>query len=456
MTDKHAGAIVNEHYLNKVLDLSDEMGVAATEDIVDANGIKLLAKGAPVSRRLQEKLIVHRLSKPIESCLAVESGVDGKRLAACALDAVRDTPALAAILAAAGLAPSDAAGELASLRFGAAMTMMLTMTERASPTALRHVVEVALLALAFARHAGLSVADQRAACMAGVLHDIGELYIDPALVNADWTLSPEEWAHVIVHPHIGRLLIDDLETCPPAVAVAVGEHHERLNGTGYPRALAGAQISMPGQMVASAERIAVLLHGPRALQRAVLALKIVSGEHARSVAALVSQASRACGAQQFGTDADGVAAVDDADIARLADRMDAAAAQADKLTAGTALSPKHRDMMARTRLRIAGVQRAFLATGLGMHIAALPAVPQPQDDLELFETGVALHEIGWRLRDIGRDLALQLGSAREAVQAARLVALLCEDGDIDDAAATALTMRRAPPAGAAQGGSMLQ
>lgn len=424
MSDTKAGAIVNEHYLNKVLDLSEEMGVAATEDIYDAHGIKLLAKGASVDRRLQERLIVHKLRKPIESCIAVDGGVDGNQLAECARRACEASPALAAILSASGMTVATLENELAAFQFGPAMTMMLTMINRASDTSLRHVVEVAALAMAFAAHAGLSPVDQRVACMAGVLHDIGELYIDPALINAKRTLSPEEWSHVIVHPHIGRLLVHDLEACPEAVALAVSEHHERLNGTGYPRALTAKQISLPGQMVACAELVSGLLHKPNALQRADLAMKIVGGEHPRSVSGLIAVAARALRPSSYEIDC---MTINRDEIVRLSQRLTTAYALVDELSRGAGLSPKHHDLMGRTRDRMATVQRAFLSTGLDMHVAAAYAKDtQEIDNLELFESEIALREISWRVRDIGRDLAIQLGAARQAIpRSEQLLTLLC-------------------------------
>ena len=81
MSDAQLSTAVNQHYLNKVMDLSESMDVQANEDIFDARGTKLLAKGARVSRALQEKLIVHKLTKPLEACIAVDGGVDDQRIA---------------------------------------------------------------------------------------------------------------------------------------------------------------------------------------------------------------------------------------------------------------------------------------------------------------------------------------------------------------------------------------
>lgn len=421
MTDHRPGAVVNEHYLDKVLALSEEVGVTATEDIYDTHGNKLLAKGAQVSRRLQERLIVHRLRKPIESCIAVDGAVDARSLTACATRAVEESIALEAILALSGLTGDALRRELDALAFSPPLAMMLTMIDRGDPNGLRHVAEVATLALAFAAHAGLAPDVRRTSAMAGVLHDIGELYINPELLRATHVLAPEEWAHVIVHPQIGRLLIQDLGDCPPAVAIAVAEHHERLNGTGYPRAMVVGQSSTAGQLVAGAELIAGLLHEPNPLQRADMALKVISGEHPRTISALMSQASRKLGGNDVGLD---VAGIGDDEIIQLSERMNRATELAAQIARSGAVAPKHLDLLLRTRERLALVQRAFMATGLDMRIAVTEGAPPSA--AEIFESELALREISWRVRDIGRDLALQLGPARTSIKDVEgLLGLMC-------------------------------
>ena len=423
MTDNRSGAVVNEHYLDKVLALSEQVDVTATEDIYDANGTKLLAKGARVTPKLQERLIVHRLRKPIESCIAVEGAIDARHLAHCAVRACDELPALAAIVAVSGVTHDMLRRELAALEFAPALAMMLTMIDRSNRQGMQHVAEVATLALAFATHARLTPDERRTALMAGVLHDIGELYINPDLLRGGRILTAEEWSHMIVHPHIGRLLIQDLGNCPPGVAIAVAEHHERSNGTGYPRAMVAGQSSTAGQLVASAELISGILHRPNPLQRAELALKIVSGEHPRMISAIVSQASRKLGTQSFDMTSGGI---NEEEIKQLSVRMSAAFELTAQLAGGAMISPKHRDLLQRTRDRLALVQRAFVATGLDMHITVLDGAGALAGHAEIFESELALREINWRVRDIGRDLALQLGPARTSIaRVDTLLALLC-------------------------------
>jgi len=76
MAEDIATTAVNKHYLDRVMNLAEETDIKATEDIYDASGTKLVAKGARISRTLQERLMAQRLNKPFESCIAVASGVD--------------------------------------------------------------------------------------------------------------------------------------------------------------------------------------------------------------------------------------------------------------------------------------------------------------------------------------------------------------------------------------------
>ena len=61
MSEKSELNNVNPHYLERVVDLSTNYDVSASEDIYDANGMKLLAKGTKIAPGVQEKLIRHKL-----------------------------------------------------------------------------------------------------------------------------------------------------------------------------------------------------------------------------------------------------------------------------------------------------------------------------------------------------------------------------------------------------------
>lgn len=174
------------------MELTDAMPVQASEDIFDARGNKLLSKGAQVSRNLQEKLIVHKLKKPLEACIFVEGGIDSGAVFKTAQRLTDGDSPLSHILTNSRSAGPSPLAVLAQLKFGSAMSMMLTIADRNGGLALDHAVTVALLSIAMASKVGLGHADQATAGMAGLLHDVGELYIDPAYLVRGKRLLPHE------------------------------------------------------------------------------------------------------------------------------------------------------------------------------------------------------------------------------------------------------------------------
>jgi HD-GYP domain-containing protein (c-di-GMP phosphodiesterase class II) len=406
---------VNQHYLDKVMDLAEEMPVIATDDIFDARGNKLLAKGAKVSRNLQEKLILHKLTKPIEASLCVSGGVDARMLVKTAERLIAENAALAALVEVSqGKGPSPLA-LLAPLQFGNAITMMLTIVERGGKAALDHAVTVAVASACLAKAMKLTPEQQQTCTLAGLLHDIGELYVDPAFLAPDRRLLPHEWAHLVVHPKTGQMLIDELENCSKEVGRAVAESHERLDGTGYPRRLSAPSLSQCGQVVAAAEAISALLHDDHPLERAELALKLMTREHDRCFLAAVSQAKqhlRASKREPYET-TETICRVE------LYGRVVAAIGIADALCDKGQLSPAMREAVSNAGSRLRTIQRAAISSGLDMEL--LPEGTEGFDGLVVFEHKVATREINWRLRDLARDFAMTPCTAMEVSALAPLL-----------------------------------
>ena len=118
---------------------------------------------------------------------------------------------------------------------------------------------------------GGSGADLRAAMLCGLLHDLGEMHIGPEFGEADAerTLDLLSYQQRVVHPHVGSLLIKQLTDCPADIASAIAEHHERLDGSGFPHCLQGDQASPLGQLLAvTKSTLAALADGQAPLSRA--------------------------------------------------------------------------------------------------------------------------------------------------------------------------------------------
>lgn len=85
---------------------------------------------------------------------------------------------------------------------------------------------------------------------AALLHDVGKLTVPAKVLNKPNTLDEKEWATVKLHPAEGARLTSALASWLGPWAKAIEEHHERVDGTGYPRGLSEDAISLGGRMVA--------------------------------------------------------------------------------------------------------------------------------------------------------------------------------------------------------------
>lgn len=86
---------------------------------------------------------------------------------------------------------------------------------------------------------------------AALLHEIGMVRLPPQLYMASRQLSPQERKSITTHPILGYNVLKEKQV-PLAVSLAALEHHERMNGTGYPRGIAGDKISLYSRIIAVA------------------------------------------------------------------------------------------------------------------------------------------------------------------------------------------------------------
>jgi HD-GYP domain-containing protein (c-di-GMP phosphodiesterase class II) len=84
-----------------------------------------------------------------------------------------------------------------------------------------------------------------------VLHDIGKLGISDAVLLKPSRLESHEWQEIQRHPEIGARILEHANLRD--VATWVLSHHERIDGTGYPRSLAGPAIPLEGRILAVAD-----------------------------------------------------------------------------------------------------------------------------------------------------------------------------------------------------------
>jgi HD-GYP domain-containing protein (c-di-GMP phosphodiesterase class II)/DNA-binding CsgD family transcriptional regulator len=126
------------------------------------------------------------------------------------------------------------------------------------PSALGHSAGVARLAEQAAKALGLS-ADQTAMCRrAGLVHDLGRVSVPNSIWDKAGPLSPTEWERVRLHPYYTERVLAQSKPLG-ALAQLAGSHHERCDGSGYHRSLAGSALSQAGRILAAADAYEAML-----------------------------------------------------------------------------------------------------------------------------------------------------------------------------------------------------
>ncbi|HEX4677901.1 MAG TPA: HD-GYP domain-containing protein [Gaiellaceae bacterium] len=108
----------------------------------------------------------------------------------------------------------------------------------------RHTRRVALLAVQVGEQLGLSANRLRTLAIGGLVHDIGKLAVPDAILKKPTALDDDEYEVVQGHPEWGNKLLTELGGFSQAVRQLVRDHHERLDGAGYPRGLAADAIDL--------------------------------------------------------------------------------------------------------------------------------------------------------------------------------------------------------------------
>jgi PAS domain S-box-containing protein len=153
---------------------------------------------------------------------------------------------------------------LESLRksIGATIQTMVSAVEMRDPYTAGHQLRVADLACSIAAEIGLPQDKIDGIRMAGSIHDIGKLSIPAEILSKPTKLTDIEFSLIKEHSRSGYEMLKDVES-PWPLAQIVYQHHERMNGSGYPRNLKGKEILIEARIMAVADVVeAMASHRP--------------------------------------------------------------------------------------------------------------------------------------------------------------------------------------------------
>jgi len=133
---------------------------------------------------------------------------------------------------------------------GARVRALMKMLGAKDTSTEEHTRRVAMLAVEIGEQLGLSKSRLRSLAIGGLLHDIGKLSVPESILQKPASLDDTEYEIVKLHPERGRELLSELGGFDDTVGRLVLDHHERLDGSGYPRGLDGRELDLATRILA--------------------------------------------------------------------------------------------------------------------------------------------------------------------------------------------------------------
>lgn len=152
------------------------------------------------------------------------------------------------------------------LRNPDALVLLAALGEK-NDALVAHALTVCTLSLAFGRYIGLDKATLMDLGMGALIHDIGETKLPDKLLTDSDDLSDEDRALLQTHTRIGTIIVEKLAGVSERVIAIIRDHHERADGSGYPRKLVNSKLNICARIVSIVDTYDSITSGAHAREK---------------------------------------------------------------------------------------------------------------------------------------------------------------------------------------------
>lgn len=228
--------------------VNDVQGVTAADDICNAQGQILVKKGSAIDASMAERVARFKLQKPLEDSIAIDNELTPESLFQC-FDLFLNSDPHVALLYQRFNRP-DILQQYCELFCGyTLLRQKLTVLSLIMPEIFEQAMLCAWFGAILSEALGDRIGSGENIFIASMSHDVGMVHISADVLNKQGALTLEEWKQIQSHPVIGYNIVKDIKGIGASVARAVLEHHENLDGTGYPRGILGSKLGHEGQLL---------------------------------------------------------------------------------------------------------------------------------------------------------------------------------------------------------------
>lgn len=240
--------INTQHYVNHITDVNNHNTVAATEDIYNQFGALLVPKGTTIEHKVHDFLVGHKMQKQLDELISVEGSLTANSLFADFNNLLAQYPDLLQIHQ--NINFSRTLEHLCCVQqIPRILLQKLTILKIQLPEVFKQTLFSTWLGCILAKEMSYTSEQIRNTFFVGLLHDLGLLHIDPALIAKQGDFTDQQWSNINQHVMISVAIAKLIYPFDQEVFRGIKEHHERCDGTGYPNKLHNKQLSYSGQFV---------------------------------------------------------------------------------------------------------------------------------------------------------------------------------------------------------------
>jgi HD-GYP domain-containing protein (c-di-GMP phosphodiesterase class II) len=242
-----------KHYLNHLNEINKHNKIVLSEDIYNQHGALIVKKGKEITRELTCQLAKHKLVKPIDESITLTNLISYKAIVEQYSKLLHNLGVIDSIKESGYFEQTTRSIKLL-FRYPL-IIQKLTVLEQRLPDSFSRSLSTSCIALGVCKELNLSAEVTENIFIANFISDVGLLHLDPIIISKVGNYTAKEWEMMQGHVVIAKFFSDQVPMLSSQISRALLEHHERMDGFGYPFGKKASELSIEGQVLAIVDKV---------------------------------------------------------------------------------------------------------------------------------------------------------------------------------------------------------